>query len=255
MSISTITPTTLSHQRAHALARANRVRHQRRLLRERIARLVPPDGAAMAESVLLRPPDFALTMTVERLLSAVQGFGSVRVRAIARAHEESPLGALADEERAAIASACQDTAASLRGRRRIGRHDPTQALRALAGADRVRLARVNALRKIAQAPTSATGAWRAAALINSSSRLAELDGLALKAIVEAIPGVRKSTAWEIMQPLSLSDSTRLSMLSRTRAASIASALISRYSRLARPTSPTTSASSATRSPRPFSTAA
>ena len=51
MSNATITPAAIARQRHNGLQNANRVRHQRRLLRGRIARLTPPDGAAMAGRV------------------------------------------------------------------------------------------------------------------------------------------------------------------------------------------------------------
>ena len=112
-----------------------------------------------------------------------------------------------------------------------------QALRALAAADKVRLARARALREIAQAPTTAAGAWRAAALINAS-RPGELDGLPVKAVLEAVPGVHQRATRQIMRPLALTDGTRLEMLSRSRSAQVATALINRHSRLQRPAATT-----------------
>jgi ribosomal protein S13 len=247
----TVNPAAVAHQREQRLQKASHVRHQRRLLRERIAALAPPDGAALAGRVLLHPPDYTLTMTVTRLLTAINGFGSVRAREIAGTHHTSPLGKLDDHERTAITSACRRRAAHLHGWQGPTQPPkPEQALRALARADQVRLERVRALRTIAQAPTTATGAWRAAALIVQTRRPEELDGLTVTAVLEAIPRVHAGIARQITTSLDLADSTRLGMLSRTRSTSVASTLIRRYSRLEHPSPPADSERPPARGSRP-----
>jgi hypothetical protein len=246
----------VARQREDSLHKANHVRHQRRLLRERIARLAPPDGAALAARVLTHPPGHALGMSVERLLTAISSFGPVHASEVAGAASLTALGRLTGHERAEIASACQRRAAHLRGRRAIApapRRE--QALQALADADRVRLARAQALRLIAQAPTTVTGAWRAAALIRNSNRPQELDGLTIKAVLTAIPDVGGTCAQAVMEPLALSDRTRLAMLSPSRATRVAAAVIGRYGRHRRHTSPLASAPATVPTLGPLSSAA
>jgi hypothetical protein len=234
MTTTTIASARLARQRTAALAQANRVRHRRRLLRQRIARRDPPQGAALACATLLHPPDYARTMTVERLLTAINAFGSVRAKAIAGQHQRAALDALDAEDRARIAARCQQAAANLAARHRHGPVDHEQAMRALAGADRVRLARACALRAIARAPGRGTAAWRAAVLISASSRSPELQGLTVHAVVEAIPKVGETATRRLLEELQLSGGVRLEMLSRARAARIAATVLARYGQPALP---------------------
>jgi hypothetical protein len=251
----TRSPEAIALQREEGLAKANLIRTQRRQLRQQIARLTPLEGAALAGRVLLEPPEFALSMTVSRLLTAVNGIGPARAKTIAGAHKTSPLVGLSHSERALIAGECERRAATLNGWQRRSRRSPDrpQAMRALAGADRVRLSRAGALRAITQTPGAGLAAWRAATLINDSKRPRELDGLTVKAVLEAIPRVGDHGARALIGELALSDSTQLFMLSRSRAARIAAALITRHGRLGRPT-PGAQSSAAT-SPLPLRQAA
>jgi hypothetical protein len=233
MSNATITPAAIARQRHNGLQKANRVRTQRRVLRERIADRAPLDGAKLVTKVLLEPPDYAQTMTVERLLRAVHGVGSVRAKAIAGPRNTSVLRALSTRDRVRIAVACQRGTAHLKHWRQSSTGNPNQARRALDDANRVRLLRAQTLRAISSAPEPTAGAWRAAALINNPARPVELNGLTVKAVLEAIPRVESFTARRIMRPLALTDSTRLEMLSRSRSAQVATALINRHSRLQR----------------------
>lgn len=250
MGTTTRSPEAIALQRDERLAKANLIRTQRRLLRQQIAGLTPPDGAAVAGRVLLEPPEFALSMTVARLLTAVSGIGPVRVKAIAGTHKTSPLVGLSHSERVLIAGECERCAAGLNGwqRRSCRILDRPQAMRALTDADRVRLSRAGALRLIAQTPGTGLATWRAAALINNSTRPPELDGLTVKAVLEAIPRVGDHGAQALIDELSMSDSTQLSMLSRSRSAQVAAAVIVRYGRLGRRTPP--AQISAARSPLP-----
>jgi hypothetical protein len=223
-------------QREEHLAKANLVRRRRRLLRQRIAALEPPAGAALVARVLLAPPEFAQRMSVGRLLTATTGVGAVRAKAIAGAATTRPLGSFSNQERASIASACTRRVASLEGlgRRRPQQHERSQAMRALASADRIRLARAGALRMITQTPGTGLAAWRAASLINATARPVELDGLTVKAVLEAIPGVGERAAGALLGELALTESTQLLMLSRSRATRAAGVLIARHGRRAGP---------------------
>jgi ribosomal protein S13 len=241
MSNNTASPGGPERQCDRALQKANRVRTQRRLLRERIAHRAPLDGAKLAAKVLLHPPDYAQTMTVERLLTAIHGIGTVRAKAIAGPRSKSVLRALSTHDRVRFAVACQRHAAHLKHWQQSTTTNPKQSMRALDDANRVRLLRAQTLRVISNAPDAVTGTWRAAALINNPTRPAELDGLTVKAVLETIPGIEAATARKIMAPLTLSDSTRLEMLSRPRSAQLAAALISRRSRLQLPAATTDAA--------------
>lgn len=255
MSNATITPAAIARQRQHGLQKANGVRHQRRLLRGRIARLTPPDGAAMAGRVLLHPPHYAQTMTVERLLTAIHGFGPVRAKAIAGTGSTSVLRELCTDDRVSIAVACKDHAAHLKHWHQSTTINANQSRQALDDANRVRLCRVQTLRGISAAPDALTGAWRAAALINNPRRHVELDGLTVKAVLEAIPGIETAIARKIMRPLALTDSVRLEMLSRSRSAQVATALINRHSCLRRPAATTVADSAPAREERVLPAAA
>jgi hypothetical protein len=228
MSNPTPSPLSASCQRDDALERANWVRHERRLLREKIRRLAPPDGAALAARVLINPPAFAQTMTVARLLTAVHGVGKPRAKEIAGQRVTRRLGAVSARERERIAAECQRRAAHLKTLNVTVRTDRDQALRALECANRVRIARARSLGELAEAASRANAAFRAAALISNPKRPVELDGLTVKAVVEAIPRVHTSTARPFMRRLALSDSTTLGMLSRSRAITVATALIENY---------------------------
>jgi hypothetical protein len=226
-----------TREREARLRKANLVRERRRELRERIAGLAPPDGAALVASTLLEVPDYTRSMRVGRLLRAINGFGEDRARKTAGAHTTSQLGQLSISKRAAIAEECEFRAAHLKTHRGP-QSDPELALQALAAADRVRLARAHALTQIAKAPTSTLGAWRAAALISNGARPTDLGGLTVRAVLEAIPGVHTEIARKIMEPLALTDTSRLEMLSRVRASRVAVDLIAR-SQHVQFTSPTT----------------
>jgi hypothetical protein len=101
---------------------------------------------------------------------------------------------------------------------------------ALNEGNQVRCGRAQALREVTCAPTRANGAFRAAAILTSEKRPAELDGLAVQLVIEAIPRVQAHTARQLLGPLKISDTTTLGMLSRSRAVTVASALVERYGR-------------------------
>jgi ribosomal protein S13 len=225
----TISPASTLHQRTRALKLANDVRRRRRELRDKIRRLEPHDGARLAARVLLHPPAYARTMTVTRLLTAVHGYGKSRAKEVAgRRAFDRQLGRLSEGERARIAKECCARAAHRKRVRMAAHPDREQAMRSIADANRVRLARSGALRAIADAPNRANAAFRAAGLITSTTRESDLDGLTVKAVLEAIPGIQTFKARQLLGPLKINDGATLGMLSRPRAASIASALIERY---------------------------
>lgn len=231
MSGLTTNPTDRVYQRDDALHKANQVRHARKLLRSRIAQQEPRDGAKLAAQILLHPPQYAQTMTVERLLTAIHSFGSVRAKAIAGSCNARTLRGVSTHDRVRLAVACQRDAAHLKRWNPAPVSNADQARRALDDANRVRIFRAQTLREIKHAPDANAGAWRAAALINNPTRPVELDGLTVKAVLEAIPRVEAATARKIMRPLALADSTRLEMLSRSRSTQVATALLNRQSRL------------------------
>jgi hypothetical protein len=231
MTISTTNPEAL-RQRRDALDRANRVRRRRRHLRDTIARATPATGASLAAGVLLAPPGYAQTMTVTRLLTAIHGFGKSRAKGTAGRHaHNNQLGALSGPERARIAAETQRVAAHLTRRVEAPqRRNRAQAMDAINDANQVRFRRSRALREVASAPSRGSGAFRAAAILTSAQRPAELDGLAVQAVIEAIPRVQEASARRLLGPLKVSDTTTLAMLSRARAVTVASVLIARYGR-------------------------
>jgi hypothetical protein len=218
--------------RLAALEHANAVRVARSDARERIKRVPPVTGAQIAKQIMLAPPDWARGMSLERLLSAIRGFGRVRIKEVAAGAATVPLGALGHAVRAAIASQCAQDAEHLSERRRslaadIGGRIP-QAQQALAEANRVRLARAAALARIAQAPNRVIGTFRAAGLIGNSRRGDEFDRLAVKKIIAAIPDVGVTGAGALMAELGILESTQLGMLSEIRARQLALAVRRQY---------------------------
>jgi hypothetical protein len=218
--------------RMTSLTHANEVRVARRDARERIKRLPPVSGAQMAKQIMLAPSEWANGMSLERLLSAIRGFGRVRIKEVAAGAATVPLGQLGYAVRAGIASECALNAEHLSERRRSPLPDVdrriSQAQDALAEANRVRLARARALAHIAQAPNRVTGAFRAAGLIGNSRRGDEFDRLAVKKVIAAIPDVGVTGAGALMAKLGILESTQLGMLSETRARQIAAAARGRY---------------------------
>ena len=218
--------------RMAALEHANAVRVARSDARERIKRVPPVTGAQIAKQVMLAPPDWARSMSLERLLSAIRGFGRVRIKEVAAGAATVPLGALGHVVRAAIASECARDAEHLSERGRslapgIGGRIP-QAQEALAEANRVRLARARKLAHIAQAPNRVIGAFRAAGLIGNSRRGNEFDRLAVKKVLAAIPDVGVTSAGALMAELGILESTQLGMLSEIRARHLALAVRQQY---------------------------
>jgi hypothetical protein len=218
--------------RMAALGHANAVRVARRDARESIKRVPPVTGAQIAKQIMLAPPEWAMSMSLERLLGAIRGFGRVRIKEVAAGAATVPLGQLGYAVRAAIASECARDAEQLSKRRRssmpdIGQRIP-QAQQALAEANRVRLARARALARIAQAPSRAIGAFRAAGLIGNSRRGNEFDRLAVKKVLAAIPDVGVTGAGALMAELGILESTQLGMLSEPRARHLARAVRQQY---------------------------
>lgn len=219
-------------KRMTALGHATAVRVARRDARERIKRLPPITGAHLAKQIMLEPPEWANSMSLDRLLSAIRGFGDVRIKQVAGGAAKVPLSQLGDVVRAAIANECAWDAEHLSERRRsplphIEQRIP-QAQEALAEANRVRLARARKLAHIAQAPNRVIGAFRAAGLIGNSRRGDEFDRLAVKKVLVAIPDVNVTRASALMAELGILESTQLGMLSEIRARQIAVATRGRY---------------------------
>ena len=228
----TTTITDSRRTRMAALGHANAVRVARREARESIKRVPPVTGARIATQILLAPPEWARSMSLERLLSAIRGFGRVRIKEVAAGAATVPVGQLGYALRAAIASECARDAEHLSERRRspipdIGGRIP-QAQQALAEANRVRLARARALARIAQAPSRVIGTFRAAGLIGNSRRGNEFDRLAVKKVLAAIPDVGVTGAGALMAELGILESTQLGMLSETRARHLALAVRQQY---------------------------
>ena len=231
--MTTTTTTTDSRRtRMAALEHANAVRVARRDARERIKCLPPVTGAHLAKQIMLEPPEWANGMSLDRLLSAIRGFGDARIKQVAGGAAKVPLSQLGDVVRAAIASECARDAEHLSERRRspipdIGGRIP-QAQQALAEANRVRLARARALARIAQAPSRVIGTFRAAGLIGNSRRGNEFDRLAVKKVLAAIPDVGVTGAGALMAELGILESTQLGMLSEARSRQIAVAVRQQY---------------------------
>ncbi len=225
----TIRPPDPDRQRRNALRKANAVRRRRRETRNAIKQLAPPGGAQAACEIILGVPDWAASMNVARLLGAVNGFGSVRARRIAGVDANTPLARLDTTVRAAIASRTVREAAHLRKR---GGAQPgpltadhyAQAQQALQSAQRIRLARTYALTHIVDAADLAQRAARAADLIADSERDADLNGLTLTKILEAVFGRRDRRTAKLIAELDLRPTTELGMLSTLRAHQTAAAL-------------------------------
>jgi hypothetical protein len=229
---STISITDSRQTRMDALGHANAVRVARCDARERIKRLPPLSGARFAEQIMLEPPEWANNMSLERLLGAIRGFGDVRIKQVAAGAATAQLGQLSYAVRAAIASECVRNAERLSEGRRSPRphieQRTSQAQEALAEANRVRLARVQALAHIAQAPNRVIGAFRAAGLIGNSRRGNEFDRVAVKKVLAAIPEVSATRVDELIAELGILESTQLGMLSETRSRQIAVVVRQRY---------------------------
>jgi hypothetical protein len=214
-------------QRRVALAKGNGFRAQRAELCRRLRRLAPPAAGAAVAEVLRDPPPYARRMTAGTLMRTIHGFGVRRISKIAGRRKGSPLGTISAPERERIALGCEQGAAHLQ-LRNARRPERRQSLRALRSADKVRLARAHRLGEISRAPSKGHAAFRAAALIRRRRRAAALDGLTVKRVLEAIPGVGPASARRFMRPLMLNASTELGMLSRARSLEVADALIARF---------------------------
>jgi|GEM_PF-3882521 hypothetical protein len=215
--------------RERARLNANRIRMRRADARRRIARQTPQDGARQAAVILISVPDWAATMTVERLLSAVAYIGPVKARSLASTSAETPIAELHPSTRAAIAHRLVHAAAGLHGRR-VHSHQSNraQARLALERANHVRLARAGAIAEIKTAPSTGAAAARLCELLLDTGREACLDGLVLRKLIEAIPRAGRERALELLAELKMNRSTQLGALSAARARQLATAIRSRF---------------------------
>jgi hypothetical protein len=237
--MSTTIPPNPDVQRRKSLYKANAVRRRRRDTRAAIKQLAPPIGAQAACEILLGVPDWAASMSVARLLRAVNGIGSVRAARIAGVNANTPLSRLDSTARAVIARRTVRAAAPLRKRGGalpaplpVNRY--AQAQEALQSANRIRFACADELRYIADPEDLQQRAARAADLIADSARGSDLDGLPLGKILEAAFGRRDRSAARIILALRLRSTTQLGMLSTSRAQQTAVLVRARASARAHP---------------------
>lgn len=208
-------------QRMQALVRANEIRIGRAAARRSLKHSAPRTAAGHAKEILLDPPLWAQGMTTERLLSAIRGFGPVRVRRIAGEATWMAIGHISDKARATIAMRCVTESSHLSGVRNGGPTNVGQAQQALQEANRVRLARADALAHIAKAPSRSLAALRAAALIGNPDRDPLFDGLPVRKALEAIPRVDHTTTNRLLDDLKMGRRATLGALSPFRARQLA----------------------------------
>lgn len=208
-------------QRASALAKGNGYRSQRAALRRVGKGLAPCDGAERVSAILHSPPASMATMTIERLICTIHGFGPVKANQIAGTSRTKQLGIVSAAERARIAAEC-----TRRAEHMVSRPSPppvkrAQFTRALETATQVRLARVDARRKIAGERDLAAATARAAQLITEQHRDHALDGMTVQSVLEAIPRVGEIRARKILRMLDMNHDTPLCALSASRAHTLA----------------------------------
>jgi ribosomal protein S13 len=211
-------PFAVRRQQAAALAKGNGYRSQRAELRRESKRRTPSVGAERVRAILLAPPECMATITVERLIRSIHGFGAVKATQIAGRSKSKRLCDLRDSERARIADECTRRAADMVMRALPTAPNPTQASHALQTATRVRLARVEARREITG---DSDPAARAAALIADPGRDPDLDGMTVQSVLEAIPRVGETRTRKILGMLAMNAATTLAGLSPARAKQLA----------------------------------
>jgi hypothetical protein len=212
-------------QRERALENANRIRLRRVAERKRIARQKPPAAGRTVARILLEVPEWAQTMPVVALLSAVPYLGEIKARKLAGPGAGSALATLDPAKRAQIAHRIIHLAKGLNANSRPVSGPATEkAQRALHDANRVRLARAAAIAKIKRAPNMHAGAFTLAELITDPEREDCLDGLKLRRLLKAIPHIGEVRARKLIAELHLSETTELGALSELRARQITTAI-------------------------------
>lgn len=74
----------MSDQKMDALAAANAIRSKRAECRRRMSRMSRPDATALVVNIIARPPEWAQTWAVARVLSCIPYVGQQKVSKILR---------------------------------------------------------------------------------------------------------------------------------------------------------------------------
>jgi hypothetical protein len=225
-----MTPPTMIVSRRSRARELNRrsadIRTRRAHLKRGLQALPPATGATLVKGILLKPPTWAQTMSVETLIRAINGFGPERTRKILTATQaRASIASLEGPECVRLAAACERDAAHMHKRRCAAPVDHRQAAEALRRAQHVRLTRAHTLAEIAQAPDTRGGAVRAVALIATTTRPSELEDLRVRSVLEAIPGISINRANKLMDSLALGETATLRVLSSPRANALTRVLL------------------------------
>jgi hypothetical protein len=202
---------------------SRRIREARVRQRRRVARQAPDQAARSIATILLVKPPWSQTMPVWRLLAMIPGWGQDRAQTHASSLAQAPLATLDAVARAQLASSTARACAHRTAHRAPHRSSTSieSMQRSLRTANRIRLARAAALTDVTSADSPADAAARLLLNIGGDR---DLDGLAARRVIEAVPGFGPIAARALLSATTGRPDRKLSQLTPEAARQIAAAL-------------------------------